>query len=183
VNSQKFQEFDAVMWLYVNCKRTQKAEAPTHQAHNFSAFQGCGDGRQGRGIRGRGGRGGSDARLNRIVPQEEVDKVTTVEAKWYPHSEYSKFTPAKKQKHYQLIKKTNRTGKSSATVAELTSTVSAVSAAALAISELTAKSNKHAAEDGKTNDDEATANSEWGRNRNNPAVAGRKERELKKPKS
>jgi hypothetical protein len=65
--------------------------------------------------------------------------VTTVKARFYPHSEYIKFTPAEKQKHYQIMKnETNMTKKSSATVAELTSAVSAVSAAASAISELTA---------------------------------------------
>ncbi len=32
VDHQKFQEFDTVMWLYVDYKHTQKAEAPTHQA-------------------------------------------------------------------------------------------------------------------------------------------------------
>jgi hypothetical protein len=30
IDRQKFQEFDAVMWLYVNYKCTQKAETPTH---------------------------------------------------------------------------------------------------------------------------------------------------------
>jgi hypothetical protein len=97
VDRQKFQEFDAVMWFYVNYKCTQKAEAPTHQTHNVSALQGCRGGRQGHGGRGRGRRGGPDACLKEIVPQKEVDKVTTVKAKWYPHSEYSKFTPAEKQ--------------------------------------------------------------------------------------
>jgi hypothetical protein len=32
VDYQKFQDFDAVMWLYINCKHFQKAETPTHQA-------------------------------------------------------------------------------------------------------------------------------------------------------
>jgi hypothetical protein len=97
VDHQMFQEFDAVMRLYVNYKRTQKAEAPTHQTHNVSALQGCKGGRQGRGGRGRGRRGGPDACLKEIVPKEEVDKVTTVKAKWYPYSKYNKFTPAEKQ--------------------------------------------------------------------------------------
>ncbi len=182
VDRQKFQEFDAVMRFYVNYKRTQKAEAPTHQAHNVSALQGCGGGRQGRGGRGRDGRGGLDARLRGIVTQKEVDKVTPVKAKWYPYSKYSKFTPIEKQKNYQLMKKTNKTNKSSATVTELMSAASAVSAAALAISELTATTNKHTAtEDGKTNDDDAAADSAWGWNRNNPAIAGRQECMSKKP--
>jgi hypothetical protein len=100
--------------------------------------------------------------------------VTTVEAKWCPHSEYSKFTPAKKQKHYQLIKTTNKTNKSSATVVELMYAVSAVSAAALAISELTAATNKRTAtEDGETNDNDVAADSKWGQSCNNPTIFGR----------
>jgi hypothetical protein len=58
VDRTKFQEFDAVMRLYVNYKRSLKAEAPTHQARNVSALQGCGGGRQGHGGRGRGRQGG-----------------------------------------------------------------------------------------------------------------------------
>ncbi len=184
VDRQKFQKFDAVMWLYVNYKRRQKAEAPTHQICNVSALQVCGGGRKGRGGRGRGGQGGPDACLIGIVFQEKVDKVTTVEAKWYPHSKYSKFTPAKKQKHYQLMKKANKTSKSSATDAELMTAVSTVSAAASAISELTAMTTKcTAAENGETNDNDAAAGSKWGRNHNNPAVAGCQERVPKKPKT
>ncbi len=38
VDCQKFQEFDAVMRLYVNYKCTQKAEALTHQARNVFAL-------------------------------------------------------------------------------------------------------------------------------------------------
>jgi hypothetical protein len=41
VDLQKCQEFNAVMRLYVNYKHTQKAEAPTHQACNVFALQGC----------------------------------------------------------------------------------------------------------------------------------------------
>jgi hypothetical protein len=153
------------MQLFVNYKRMQKAEAPTHQARNVSALQGRGGGRQGHGGCGRGGQGGPNARLKGVVPQEEVDKVTTVKARFYPYSKYSKFTPAKKQKHYQLLKKTNKTGKSSATVAELTSAVSAVSTAASAISELTAATNnKRTAEVGENIDNGADANSKWGWN-------------------
>ncbi len=47
VDRKKFQEFDVVMRLYVNYKRSQRAEAPTHQSCNVSALQGHGDGRQG----------------------------------------------------------------------------------------------------------------------------------------
>jgi hypothetical protein len=55
VDCTKFQEFDSVFRLYVNYKRSQKAEAPTHQARNVSALQGHGGSRQGHGGRGRGG--------------------------------------------------------------------------------------------------------------------------------
>jgi hypothetical protein len=190
VDRQKFQESDTVMWLYVNYKCRQKAEAPIHQAYNVSALQGHGGGRQGHGGRGRGGRGGSDARAKKVVPQEKVDKVTTVKVWWYCPEDYAKFTSAEKQKHWQLMqlkkarKTPGRTCKSSATVAELMTAVSAVSAAALAISELTAATTKRtAAESGETNDDDAIVDSKWGQNRNNSAVAGCQERVPKKPKT
>jgi hypothetical protein len=122
--------------------------------------------------------------------------VTIVENRWYVPAKYSKFTPAKKVKQYQLnagkipgtrpCKRTNKTNKSSATVAELTSAVSTLSAAALAISELTATTTKrNAAEDGRTNDNdhEAATNSIRGWNHDNPAVAGRQGSVPKKQKN
>ncbi len=67
-------------------------------------------------------------------------------------------------------------------MAELTTAISAVSAAASAISELTTGTTKRAAaECGETNDSDATGKPEWGRNHNNPAVAGRQEHVPKKP--
>jgi hypothetical protein len=149
----------------------------------MSLLSSRGGGRQGHGGRGRGRRGGLDGRLRGGVPQEDVDKVTTVKAKWYSIEDYAKFTPPEKQKHYQLMqakkaaKTSGRTNKSSATVAELTTAVSTVSAAALAISELTAVTTKcNATECGETNDDDGIVKPEWGYNRNNPAVAGHQER-------
>ncbi len=116
--------------------------------------------------------------------------MTTVEARWCSPEDYAKFTPTKKQKHYQFmqLKKAGKTpgmiNKSSATVADLTTAVSAFLAAASAISELTAATNKHTtAESGETNEDDAFANSEWGQNRNNPSVAGHQEHVSKKPKT
>jgi hypothetical protein len=116
--------------------------------------------------------------------------VTTVEACYYSPDEYAKFSPAKKQKHFQLMpaakaaKSPAKTSNSSATVEELRTAVSAVSAAALAISELTAATTKRAAtECGETNDSDAVGELEWGRNHNNPAVAGRQEHVPKKPKT
>jgi hypothetical protein len=190
VDRTKFQDFDAVMRLYVNYKRLQKAETLTHQAHNVSALQGHGDGRQGHGGRKRGGRGRLGGHLNGGVPQEEVDKVTTVKAWYYSLEDHAKFTPAKKQKHFQLMramKAARNSGKannSSATVAELTTAISAVFAAASAISELTAVTTKRvAAECGETNDSDAIGKPKWGPNRNNPAVAGHQEHVPKKPKT
>ncbi len=116
--------------------------------------------------------------------------MTTVEARYYSPEDYAKFTPAKKQKHFQLMqamKATRNSGKtnnSSATVAELTTAITIVSAAASAISELTAATTKRAAaECGETNGSDAIGKPEWGHNRNNPAVAGRQEHMPKKPKT
>ncbi len=69
-------------------------------------------------------------------------------------------------------------------MAELTTAISAVYAAASAISELTVVTTKRtAAECGETNDSDAIGEPEWGRNRNNPAVAGRQVHMPKKPKT
>jgi hypothetical protein len=84
---QKFGEFDTVMQLYVNFKRSQKSETPSYQVCNVSAIQGHGGVRQGHG--GRGG-GGQSGRAQGLVPQEEIKKVT------HPTSVYSKLILAKK---------------------------------------------------------------------------------------
>jgi hypothetical protein len=179
-----------VMLVYVNFKCSQKAEAPAQQVRNVSALQGRGGSRQGRGGRGRGGQGGSEGRLNEGIPQEELNKVTTVETCYYSPDEYAKFTPAKKQKHFQLMhaakatRSPAKTSNSSATVAELTTAVSAVSAAASAISKLTAATTKRAAaECGETNDSDAIVVPPWGCNRDNSAIAGCQEHVPKKPKT
>ncbi len=52
VDRTKFQGSNAVMRLYVNYKRSQKAETPTHQARNGSALQGRGGGRYGASMGG-----------------------------------------------------------------------------------------------------------------------------------
>jgi hypothetical protein len=159
VDPKKFQEFDTVMQLYVNFKRSQKPEAPTHQACNVCAVQGRGAGRQGHGGYRDGRQGGPNAHILRLVPPEEVDKVTIFENKYYPVSVYNKFTLAKKAKNWQLRHpgqtpgqgpSGRETNKSSATVAELTFTVTAISGAVSAISELTAAITKqNAAEEGE----------------------------------
>jgi hypothetical protein len=85
VDCQTFQEFDTVMQLNVNFKRLQKAEAPTYQARNVSALHGHRGGRQGCEGCGGSGRGGPNSCVLGLVPQEEVDKVTTVENRSTPH--------------------------------------------------------------------------------------------------
>ncbi len=114
--------------------------------------------------------------------------MTTIETRYYSADEYAKFTPAEKQKHFQLMpaakaaKSPVKTSSTLTTIAELTSTVSAVSAAASAVSELTAVSAKRATFDCEaTNDNDA--DSAWGHNRDNPAVAGRQEHVPKKPRT
>jgi hypothetical protein len=148
VDRTRLQDFESVMRVYVNFKHSQKAEAPAQQVSNVSALQGRGGGRQGRGGPGRGGQGQPGGRLNGGVPQEDVNKVTTIEARYYSPDEYAKFTPTKKQKHFQLMhaakaaRSPAKTSNSSATVAELMAAVSTVSAAASATSELTAATTK-----------------------------------------
>jgi hypothetical protein len=116
--------------------------------------------------------------------------VTTIEAWYYLPEDYAKFTPTKKQKHFQLMRAAKaarspaKTSNSSANVAELTSAVSTFSATASAISKLTAATTKRtAAEDGETIDSDAIVVSPWGRNRDNPAIAGRQEHMPEKPKT
>ncbi len=114
----------------------------------------------------------------------------TIEAWYYSPEDYAKFTPTKKQKHFQLMRAAKaprspaKTSNSSATVAELTTAVSAVSAAASAISELAVATTKcAAAECGETSDGGAVNVPPWGRNHNNPAIAGCQEYMPKKPKT
>ncbi len=116
--------------------------------------------------------------------------MTTVEARYYSSDEYAKFTPAKKQKHFQLMpapkaaKSPAKTSSTSTTISELTSAVSAVSAAASAVSELTAASAKRATANCEvTNDNDANDHPAWGCNRDNPAVAGHQEHVPKKPRT
>jgi hypothetical protein len=108
--------------------------------------------------------------------------VSTIEAWYYSPEDYAKFTPAKKQKHFQLMhaakaaRSPAKTSNSSATVAELMTAISAVSAAASAISELTTMTTKRAAtESGETNNSDAVGVPPWGRNPDNPAIAGGQE--------
>ncbi len=116
--------------------------------------------------------------------------MSTVEAWYYSPEDYAKFTPTKKQKHFQLMpaakaaRSPAKTSNSSATVSKLMTAISAVSAAASAISELTTATTKRsAAECGETDDSDAIGIPPWGRNFDNPAIAGHQEHVPKKPKT
>ncbi len=43
--------------------------------------------------------------MDGIPSQVEIDRCTHIEAKHYPWSEYKNFTPAERQKHFQLTHK------------------------------------------------------------------------------
>ena len=47
--------------------------------------------------------GSPDARKAGLPTQAKVNKQTHIEARCYPREEYKKFTPAKKQRHWQLM--------------------------------------------------------------------------------
>jgi hypothetical protein len=193
---KEFPDFNSVMNLYSNSKRSQKNDiAP--QGRTISALnQGRGGGGQGRSGSGRGRGRGGNSRSSGIVPQEEVDKVTRIEAKRYPTEIYLTFTPAMKAKHWQLMHpgQTPGTGPAkgarggaaapapgiTSQIAEFTS---AMSTTATAISDLTAAAQKRAADDEES---DQTRDGGWGcpcgDNRDNPAL-GRQDSASKKPKN
>ncbi len=138
------------MNLYSNFKRSQKNDiAP--QGRTISALnQGRGGGGRGRGGTGRGRGRGGNSRSSGIVPQEEVDKVTGIEAKRYPTEIYNTFTPAMKAKHWTLLHPSQTPGtgpakgtRGAAPAPGMTSQIaefqSAMSTAATVISDFTAE--------------------------------------------
>jgi hypothetical protein len=193
VDRSKFQDFNSVMNLYTNFKRTQKNDIVPQGCTVSALNQGGGGGGRGRGGSGRGlGRGGN-SRANGLVPQEEVDKVTGIEAKHYPTDVYNTFTPVQKAKHWQLMHpgKTPGSGPAKGTrggtgatasgmTNQITEFKTAMSSAATAISDFTAATQKHAADDKESN---LTRDSGWGcPNRDNPAL-GPQDLATKKPKN
>jgi len=103
VNRMQFPDFDSVMQLYVTSKCCQKSENAVSPGRQLSAITGRGGG-QGRGGASHGGRGQGDpdAQQRGLVSQADIDRVTTVENKHYPKEVYTKFSAAKKAKHWQL---------------------------------------------------------------------------------
>jgi hypothetical protein len=193
---KKFPDFISVMNLYSNFKRSQKNDiAP--QGRTISILnQGRGGGGRGCGRSGRGRGRGGNSRSSGIVPQEEVNKVTDIEAKRYPDEIYLTFTPAQKAKHWQLMHpgQTPGTGPAkgarggaAATASGMTSQIaefiSATPTAATRILDLTAAAQKHAAGDEES---DQTRDGGWGRprdnNPDNPAL-GRQDSALKKSKN
>ncbi len=147
--------------------------------------QGCGGGGQGRGGSGHGRGRGGNSRASGLIPQEEIDKVTDVEAKRYPTDIYNSFTPAQKVKHWQLMNpgKTPGSGPAkgarggtnataSGTNHQIAEFKTAMSSAATAISDFTAATQKRAADDKES---DLTRDSGWGchrgNNRDNPTLA------------
>ncbi len=124
-----------------------------------------------------------------LVPQDEIDKVTGLEAKIYPSKIYATFTPAMKAKHWQLKNpgQTPGTGpaksaRGAATATGITSQIAefktAMSTAASPISDFTA-ATKQAADDERS---DLTKDSAWGGNRDSPAL-GCQDSVPKKPKN
>ncbi len=186
VDRTRFEDVDSVMRVYVNFKR-RRSQKPRPSKFAMSLPSKVVE------VVGRAVEDMEEVdKVDQVaalmeVSQEEIDKVTTIEARYYSPDEYAKFTPAEKQKHFQLMcaakaaKSPAKTSSTSATMAELTTAVSAVSAAASAISELTVASTKGAAADCEvTNDSDANDQPGWGCNRDNAAVAGRQEHVPKK---
>jgi hypothetical protein len=186
----KFADFISVMNLYSNFKRSQKNDiAP--QGRTISALnQGRGGGGRGRGGTGHGRGCGGNSRSSGIVPQEEVDKVTGLEAKIYPPEIYNTFTPAQKAKVWQLRNpgRTPGTGPAKGArgavpapgmTSQIAQSHSAMSTTATAISDFTAVTQKRAADDKES---DLTRDSGWGRNRDNTAL-GCQDSATKKPKN
>jgi hypothetical protein len=175
VNRSQFPDFESVMQLYVNSKRSQKSDPGVSQGRQLSAVTGGrGGGGAGRGGRGRGD---PDARRKGLVSQADIDKVTTVENKHYPEAEYAKFTPAEKAKHWQLRNpgKERGTGSSGGRRSGISATnvsdfASAISSAVSAISALS-DTTKRSADEEEPDDDPS--------NRKNPALARQQNKKTK----
>jgi hypothetical protein len=185
VDRSKFQDFNSVMNLYANFKRSQKNYIVPQGCTILALNQGRGGGGQVHGGSGRGRGRGGNLRASGLVPQEEINKLTDVEAKRYPTDVYNSFTPAQKAKHWQLMHPgkipgtgpaKGARGGSGATASGMTNQITefktAMSSAATAISDFTSATQKRAANDDNL---DLTGDSRWGRNcsnnHENPALA------------
>ena len=114
VDRDRFLTFDSVKEVFLTHSRTiSKATdaAAARDRRGVSSVHGR-SGRRPHDRTGPGsrndttrGRGSGKSRMDGIPSQVDIDRCTHIEAKHYPWSEYSKFTPAERQKHFQLTHK------------------------------------------------------------------------------
>ncbi len=185
VDCSKFPDFTSVMNLYSNFKRSQKNDIVPQGCTILALTQGRGGGGQGCSGSGRGHGHGGNLRASGRVPQEEINKVTNVEAKHYPPEIYTNFTPGQKAKHWQLMNPSKTPGSgpakgarggTSGTVSgmnhQITEFKTAMSSADTAISDFTAATQKRTVNDKEL---DLTGDNGWvrdrGNNRENPALA------------
>jgi hypothetical protein len=108
VDRDRYDTFDKVKNVYLTYSRNITPPSDTAAARDrrgVSSVSGRGHGR-GRGSQSdtRSGRGTGRSRSDGLPSQIEVDRCTHIEARYYPPSEYNKFTAAEKAKHFQLTK-------------------------------------------------------------------------------
>ena len=119
VDRDRFLTFDSVKEVFLTHSRTISKTtdaAAARDRRGVSSVNGHGGGRSkdrtGRGSRNddKRGRGSGKSRMEAVPSQVEVDRQTHIEAKHYPWSEYKHFTPAERQKHFQLTHKDQTPG-------------------------------------------------------------------------
>ncbi len=116
-NPERFTDFDTVKDHFLEIRRLQQASKPAATSR-VSAVTGRGGGRTPNPGRGGGGRtngrerksGSHDAQKAGLPTQAEVNKQTHIEAQRYSKEEYKKFTPAEKQRHWQLMNSNAKPG-------------------------------------------------------------------------
>ncbi len=109
-NPERFTDFDTVKDHFLEIRRLTQASKPAATSR-VSAVTGHSGGRTPNPGRSGGGRsngrerknGSPDARKAGLLTQAEVNKQTHIEARRYSREEYKKFTPAEKQRLWQLM--------------------------------------------------------------------------------
>jgi hypothetical protein len=165
-NPERFTDFDTVKDHFLEIRRLQQASKPAATSR-VSAVTGRGGGRTPNPGRGGGGRtngrerksGSHDAQKAGLPTQAEVNKQTHIKARRYSKEEYKKFTPAEKQRHWQLMNPDAKPGTDTAK-----RTVSAVRS-----------NNDDSSEDNKSLfPDSSDDDKKSGGNRDNPALKRQK---------
>ena len=166
-NPAQFTTFTAVQEAYVNFKLQQKATEPPRARQVASIRGGRRDSAPRTGYGGRG-RGGGDRKKN-IPSQKEVDACTHIVDKDYPTAEYLAFTPAEKQRLFQL-RHPDVTPGTSPTRRDRSR---ARGGRPASVASTSSSGTKRQAEDSREEDSPAEDGASWGRNRDNPALQGR----------